>query len=193
MLMKSLTTASIAAISFLAPLQGLANSNNALYGTAIPEDAVFVRWLAPTQNAEAFGAVFDNNVSESRDYVPVSGSALNGAEPGRFYTVTKDVVIAEPARDDASKVHLILLNAASDPARLVVTTNDAEVIGATVAGQAQARGVNPVSAELSVVTDTETLATFEVNLRRGQNLTFAVEGDGAYLIENAFAPVAELN
>ncbi|WP_195821357.1 hypothetical protein [Roseobacter sp. MH60115] len=188
-----LITSCAAAFTLMLPLPGSANAEDALYGARLPEDAVFIRWLAPTVSAKAFGADFDAEVSNTREYVPVSNAVLDGAEAGRFYSLIGDQIIPEPPRDDATKVHLVLLNADSTPARLIVSANETEVIGATTAGQARSRGVNPVQAELSVVTDAGPLATFDLSLRRGQNLTFVVVGDTVTLIENKFAPVVSAN
>ncbi len=189
MLNRFCLPASFAAALLLAATQTATADNDALYGAAIPEDAVFVRWLAPADRPEAFGLALKAEMTAQTDYIPISAAALTGAEAGRFYSRMGAVTIAEPDRADATKVHLILLNIDGAPARLVVAGNGAEVVGSTVPGEARARGVNPVEARLSVVTEGGTLATFDLSLRRGQNLSFVVEGDSVRLIENAFGPV----
>jgi len=181
-----------ASLAFALFFAGSSSADEALYDAAIPQDAVFIRWLAATENASVFGQTFDATRSKGRDYLPVSHTVLKGAQPGGFYSVFEDRIIEEPARDDASKVHLILLNLSAAPARLVVAGKDVEVIGATGEGEALSRAVNPVQATLSVTTDTGELGRFDLSLRRGQNITFVVHENAATMIENGFGPVAEV-
>lgn len=167
--------------------------NLALYGTAIPEDAVFIRWLDAPAAAQAFGAQFDAGLADSTAFVPVSGALLQGVTPGAFYSVTAEGIVQEPARDNPAKVYLILLNADSAPARLVVAGQNAEVIGETGTGTAQSRGVNPVAAQLAVMSGQTVLGSFDLTLRRGQDVTFYVRNGAVFVIETSFAPVATPN
>ena len=84
MMPKTTRTACLVALAFVAPFEAQADTNAALYGTAIPEDAVFIRWLAPTDKPEAFGATFDAGLTAQADYVPVSAAALEGRSPEGF-------------------------------------------------------------------------------------------------------------
>ena len=185
--------ACLIALLLVAPASAVAD-NEGLYGLAVPDDAVFLRWLVPGSSPVAFGAAFAPGVASGTDYAPVSAAALEGATPGGFYTILPHGVIPEPARPDPGKVYLILLHAEADPAaapaRLVVAGQGPEIVGATAPGTAQARGVNPVEATVAVMAGDAVLGTFELALRRGQNLTFVVEGGRARLIENGFGPVA---
>jgi hypothetical protein len=84
---------------------------------------------------------------------------------------------------------LTLLNLSDDQARLVLSDQNIDVIGTTDINTAGGRTVNPVAATLSVVTSSgAVLGSFDVQLRRGQNITFVARPDGAELIENRFGP-----
>lgn len=125
---------------------------------------------------------------------PVSVAATDGAEQGVYYTAATDaagqvVVIEEPTRTDRSKVLLTLINLTDGPVRLMLDAQDATVIDPTPVNAAAGRAVNPVSARLSVIAqDAALLGTFDVQLRRGQNVTFVARPEGATLIENRFGP-----
>lgn len=171
----------------------------ALYADRIPADAVFVRAFGdPAHPQVAFGgrdvAV---DAANSGAYTPVSASALSGIAAGGYYSVVvqddTSSVIHEPERGVASKVHLVLVNASTRPVRLMAPDHNAEVIGQVASGAAGLRGVNPVQAVLAVqAVDTgEVLGSFEVRLRRGQDVSFVVLKDRTRLVENSFAPVAQ--
>jgi hypothetical protein len=127
-------------------------------------------------------------------YYPVSAALTDGGFAGSFYTAAVDAtgnfhVIREPDREDRSKVFLTLLNLSDDQARLVLSDQNIDVIGTTDINTAGGRTVNPVAATLSVVTSSgAVLGSFDVQLRRGQNITFVARPDGAELIENRFGP-----
>ena len=55
------------------------------------------------------------------------------------------------------------------------------------------RAVNPVAISFGVFQHgvDAPLATFDVSLRRGQNLTFLADQSGVRLVENRFGPVAK--
>ncbi|MEN0002232.1 MAG: hypothetical protein AAF940_15240, partial [Pseudomonadota bacterium] len=167
-------------------------ADNELYDTPPPDDAAFVRWVGLGNQHPVFGVAPATHIADV--YRPVSAAATTGAQPGAFYTATKNadgklVIIEEPTREDTSKVHLLLLNAGDMPVQLVVAGQDMMVIDETPPGAAQSRAVNPVSTSLTVKSgDGRELGTFDLALRRGQNLTFIVHEDTARLIENAFGP-----
>jgi alginate O-acetyltransferase complex protein AlgF len=189
--------ASIVGLTCFAATAPLAQDTG-LYGEAIPADAAFVRWIdgAVSLDRAAFGYDFSETEIPSATYVAVSAAMLTGAASGGYYTVIENAagdveIVQEPSRDDASKVHLFLLNGGAEAVTLNVAEAGSEVIGATDAMDANARAVNPVTATLAVqqaVTNT-VLAKFDVALRRGQNMTFAVIGDEVILIPSAFGPV----
>lgn len=171
-----------------------------LYGAALPDDAVFIRWLDDdaAQETPVFGYTFTADQIDGNAYVAISNAALNGAEAGDYYSVLSGadgdlVVIQEPQRNTKSKVHVMLLNASDDPVQLNLAGTDKTVISATDNGQVNTRAVNPVSAKLAVITaDTAALmAEVDVTLRRGQNITIAVLDNQVQLIENRFGAVVE--
>ncbi|MEM9046993.1 MAG: alginate O-acetyltransferase AlgF [Pseudomonadota bacterium] len=167
-------------------------ADNALYDTPPPDDAAFVRWVGLGSQHPVFGIAPATHIADV--YRPVSAAATNGAQPGTYYTAAagpdgRVLLIEEPGREDRSKVHLFLVNLGSSPVRVAVTDQDMVVIDDTATGAAASRAVNPVSANLSLVTaNGQTLASFDVTLRRGQNLTFVAHDDTARLIENSFGP-----
>lgn len=167
-------------------------ADNELYDDPPPEDAVFVRWIEEAPAPELFGISLPTETSDV--FHPVSAALTTGAQEGSFYTAAVDAtghvaVVQEPDRGDRSKVLLTLLNLSDDQARLVLSDQNIDVIGTTGINAAGGRTVNPVAATLSVVTSSgSVLGVFDVQLRRGQNLTFVARHDGAYLIENRFGP-----
>ena len=167
-------------------------ADNELYADAPPDDAAFLRWIGPGQAPEVLGVA--NLGAQGDVFHPVSVSLTNGAEAGAYYTAARAeegaiVVIKEPARADRSKVLLTLLNLTETPVRLVLAEQNVSVIDTTSANDAGARAVNPVAATLTIVTaDNNTLGSFDLKLRRGQNVTFVARPDGAALIENRFGP-----
>ncbi len=187
--------------SKLAPLFVLAVStlpgpvraaDNELYDDPPPEDAVFIRWIEEAPAPDLFGTSLPMETSDV--FHPVSAALTTGTQVGSFYTAAVDAtghlaVIREPDREDRSKVLLTLLNLSDDHARLVLSDQNIDVIGATDINSAGGRTVNPVTATLSVVTSSgAVLGSFDVQLRRGQNITFVARPDGADLIENRFGP-----
>ncbi len=171
------------------------SADNELYDAPPPEDATFLRWIDPGLSPEVFGIAglgADGDV-----FHPVSAALTDGAQPGAFYTAAKGsdghlVIVQEPPRADRSKISLTLINLTGAPVRLVLHDQMVEVIPPTAANAAGARAVNPVAAELTVMTASDTpLGTFDVQLRRGQNVTFIARPEGAALIENRFGPNLE--
>lgn len=171
------------------------SADNELYDAPPPEGATFLRWIDPGLSPEVFGIAglgVDGDV-----FHPISAALTDGAQPGAFYTAAKGsdghlVIVQEPPRADRSKVSLTLINLTGAPVRLVLHDQMVEVIPPTAANAAGARAVNPVAAELTVMTASDTpLGTFDVQLRRGQNVTFIARPEGAALIENRFGPNLE--
>lgn len=169
-----------------------------LYGEAIPQDAAFVRWLDHDDPIARTAFAFDFSATPvpTDTYVAVSASLLRNADAGAYYSVLRGDdgtvhILEEPTRDDASKVHLFLLNAGPTPINLSVSQADTTVIGTTGTLEAQARAVNPISVNLAVQ-DSDSgriLDEFDVALRRGQNMTFARLGNQIVAIPSAFGPV----
>ncbi len=195
-LMAAITCAAVTATQVQA-------DETALYDEAAPSDAVFVRLLAeydaPGMQVP-FGSMTLPLGDAARDtYVAISAAQLSDVIPGSYYSVTSGPsgpqMIAEPQRETAAKVHLILLNTGSSAVRLIVPGPDAEVVGPQSMGEAASRAVNPVSTMLAVerLSDKTILGSFDVTLARGQNLTFVAGDDTARLVENGFGPVLTLN
>ncbi|MEM6385672.1 MAG: alginate O-acetyltransferase AlgF [Pseudomonadota bacterium] len=186
---------SIAALGIILTANTVQAADNELYAAPPPDDAAFLRWIELGQAPEVFGVA--SLGAEGDVFHPVSASLTDGAEAGVFYTAARAadgavVVIEEPARADRSKVLLTLLNLTDVPVRLVLAEQNVDVIETTPANDAGARAVNPVAATLTIVTqDNATLGSFDVKLRRGQNVTFVARPDGAALIENRFGPNLE--
>ena len=175
-----------------------AQSDTGLYGKAPPEDAVFVRWIGDDApwSQPVWGRDLRAQDLPSATYVAISASALNGAEPGTYYSVvpTKGdtpTIITEPSRDDISKVHLLLLNATDHPASLDLLDGKTQVIGLTDPMAAKSRAVNPVAVPLKVNAASRS-AQFDVSLRRGQNVSFFVLENDIVMVPNTFGPVLEL-
>lgn len=176
------------------PSIGLA-ADNELYDDPPPADAVFVRWIGEATAPAILGIQMPEEAGDL--YYPVSAALTDGGHSGSFYTAAIDAtgdvqVIREPDREDRSKVLLTLLNLSGDGARLVLTDQNVEVIGTTNVNSAGGRTVNPVAVTLSVVTSSgAVLGDFDVQLRRGQNVTFVARPDGAVVLENRFGPNIE--
>lgn len=167
-------------------------ADNELYDDPPPKDAAFVRWIEAETPPEILGILMPEEPGDA--YYPVSAALTDGARAGAFYTAAADAtgnvyVIREPDRVDRSKVHLTLINLSGDHARLVLVEQNIDVIGNTDVNSASGRTVNPVAVSLSVMTASgAVLGVFDLQLRRGQNITFVARPDGADLIENRFGP-----
>ncbi|WP_300020099.1 alginate O-acetyltransferase AlgF [uncultured Roseobacter sp.] len=179
---------------------GVAASDTSLYAEPAPEDASFIRFAGfnDVQTAHFAGKSFDLSDTDDMAYVPVSSAALNGIAPGSFLTVVQQpdgrhAVIPEDSRDAAARVYLFLLNATDDVLELRTADGAAPVIEGVTPLTSGARAVNPVAIALGVFAkgDATALATFDVTLKRGQNLSFIAEASGIRLVENHFGPVAD--
>ena len=177
-----------------------ARSDTGLYPEAAPADASFLRFIG-FERGEAIqfaGKSFDIPKTEGAPYVPVSAALLQGIQPGAFLTVVKDSTgqlrtIQEGAVRDPGKVHLFLINTTPQNLNLRVAGSETVVIQGISAMQSGTRAVNPVSIGLSVVAEgvSDPLQTFQVDLQRGQNLSFLATPTGVQLIEHRFGPVAQ--
>lgn len=195
---------SLAALVALTCAATTAQSDEAvLYDQAAPADAVFVRLLAEydaSLNQVPFGgANLPLDVADQDTYVAISASDLTGVQAGTYYSFASNddglVIISEPNRETAAKVHLILVNTSDAPVRLIVPGRGMEVVAELAPGTSASRAVNPVSTPLAVerIHDGVILGEFDVSLSRGQNLTFIADTDRARLLENSFGPVLTLN
>ena len=188
-----------AALCVLFSIQAKADDAN-LYAEAAPDDASFVRFVGfdGETAAEFAGKTFQLSTEDHTAYMPVSSSLLTNIPVGRYVTVLRSkigqpMVVTEGARDTRSKVFLFLINGTKTPLDLRLADNSATVIDAIGYGHAGQRGVNPVAVQLGVFADGEQtpLETFDVTLKRGQNMSFVADDSGIRLIENHFGPVAK--
>ena len=195
----NLTFSLTAALCLLLSIQAKADDTS-LYAEAAPDDASFVRFVGfeGETAAEFAGKNFQLSNENHAAYVPVSSSLLSDTPSGSYVTVLhvengQNMIISEGARDARSKVYLFLVNGTKTLLDLRLADNSATVIDAIGQGQAGHRGVNPLSVKLGVFADGEQtpLETFDVTLKRGQNISFVAEDSGIRLIENHFGPVAK--
>lgn len=174
-------------------------TDTSLYAEAPPADASFVRFagFGADKSAEFAGKTFILNADEKLAYTPVSSSALDGVAAGTYVTVVKangaHHAIDEGPRAEASKVSLYLVNATDQALELKLADGSVTVIGGVEPMSSGLRAVNPVAISFGVFQrgDDTPLATFDVSLRRGQNLTFLADPSGVRLVENRFGPVAK--
>ncbi len=175
-------------------------AQDALYSDVAPEDAVFVRLLdQDLTQVDMGGDIVERAPDVGTAYIAISQSELKTEPAARHLSYVLDDngtprAIPEPDREDLSKVHLMLLNSASEQMRLIIADNKMQVIAPTDSFNAASRAVNPVSVVLAVqrVSDGAILSEFDLRLSRGQNVTFLAKDDQAVLIENSFGPVMSL-
>lgn len=182
-----------AVLGFLVMASAAAHAaDNELYDAPPPDDAAFLRWIEPGPAPDLFGVAMQD--ADHGAFHPVSATVTQGALAGAYYTAARNaaqelVIIEEPARADRTKVHLTLLNLSGAPVRLMLPAQGVEVIAPTAADSAKARAVNPVAVSLSVMgAEDQPLGHFDLQLRRGQNVTFVARPGGAEMIENRFGP-----
>lgn len=173
--------------------------SNDLYAEAPPDDASFIRFIGfeDTNTVEFSGKTFTLFADEFETYIPVSSTKLDNIPSGSFVTVMSGAnsstkIIYEGARDTSSKVFLFLINGSDNILDLRLSDNSASVIDNVLSGQALKRGVNPVAVTLGVFSNDADIpiATFDVSLKRGQNISFIVDKAGVRLIQNRFGAVA---
>lgn len=188
-----------AAFCALCSIQARADDSS-LYAEPAPDDASFVRFVGfkDATSTTFAGKTFDLPEEASNAYLPVSSSLLNDIPNGSYVTVLRnpdgnDNVITEGARDTRSKVHLFLINGTDTALDLRLADNSATVIDGVGVGRSGQRGVNPLAITLGVFSHDGQmpLETFEVTLKRGQNISFVADERGIHLIENRFGPVAK--
>lgn len=187
-----------AATSVFMAAQGYAQDTS-LYAEAAPDDASFVRFVGfeAQANPQFAGKTFDLSTQDQNVYVPVSSAALKDVAQGSYVTVLntdpQPTIITEATRDVRSKVHLFLVNGTQTSLDLRLADNSAVVVDNVVQNTSGVRAVNPVSVTLGVFPDgSDTpLATFDVALKRGQNLSFVADAHGVRLLENRFGLVAK--
>ena len=187
------------AVAFWAASSALAQDNS-LYTEAASDDASFVRFVGFQGGtlASFAGKTFDLSLVDAGAYIPVSSSTLEDVPAGRFQTVLRKVdgsvvTVVEAARNRQTKIFLFLINTTQQPLELRLADNSATVIEAVPSGESGQRGVNPVSVSLGVFAQgaDNPLGAFDVQLQRGQNLSFVATEQGIELIENSFGPVAK--
>ncbi|WP_108814094.1 alginate O-acetyltransferase AlgF [Loktanella sp. Alg231-35] len=175
---------------------GLA-SDEALYGAEAPQDAVLVRFLGtPSEGGNnVYGWNFETEEADP-SYSVISAALLSNTPETTFTTVFVDeqgreVVFHEPDRTSSSKVHLLLMNATNESVSLVANDGALEVIGDTEFAKVGMRAVNPISVELSVVRgpDLEVVASFDVSLRRGEDISFVVTDDSVEMVPTSYGAV----
>lgn len=192
-------------IAALVTLLGLAApapimAQDALYDTAPPTDAVFIRWLGDAAGSETARSVFGHAFAPEAagpEYVAISAAELTGAAAGTHYAVFADAsgavqIVAEPARADRAKVHLFLASCDAAPVKLVVAGAGMEVAAVTEAQTVAMRAVNPVAATLAVEgADGAVLGQFDLTLSRGQDVTFFACKGTAEVIVNTYGAVVK--
>jgi hypothetical protein len=174
-------------------------NDTSLYAEAAPKDASFLRFVGFEADTVQFaGKTFDLIEAEKNNFIPVSSSLLENGVAGAYLTVSQKpdgtiTTITEGQRNDPSKVFLVLVNASDQPLELRLADGSVVVIKDVATNTSNLRGVNPVAIELGIFpTDTDTaIATFDVALQRGQNITFLADASGVQLIENRFGAVSK--
>lgn len=179
-------------------------AEDVLYVDTPPDDAIFVRSFIDAGEARdtaglpgfAVGAIAESGAAFSS----LSAAEFGFSEAGGFFALLADGagavhLVPEPARADRAKVYLTVLNASDADIRLVEPTQGIEVVAPTPPLSAATRAVNPVDVRLAVesVATGEALGSFDIRLRRGQNVTFLVRADKVELIEDAYGPVVSRN
>lgn len=175
-------------------------TDTGLYPEAPPDDASFVRFIGfeGQQSATFAGKAFDLKEDEHGTYIPVSSVKLNDIEAGTYATVLRGAdgqieTVAEGPRSNTAKVFLFLVNGTEKVLELKLADGSVAVIENVPSAQSGQRDVNPVAIELGVFTkgQPEPLKTFDVALRRGQNISFIADDRGVRMIENRFGAVAD--
>lgn len=179
----------------------LASANDtSLYAEALPADVSFVRFFGydDQDSAEFAGFTFDLIAEDANKYLPVAAAHLDNVEAGTFVSILRDekgtqIIVPEAPRSRQSKVSLLLVNGSDGPLALRLADGSVPVIETVVPAASALREVNPVAITLGVFAADQDapIATFDVALRRGQNVSFVADGDGVRMIENQFAPLAK--
>lgn len=174
-----------------------AETEDGLYGAAIPANAVFVRTIGVAAgDHDIFGRVLPASALPEGTFVAFAPEALPEARPGAHYTIVvpaggAPVMIEEAARRDPAKVYLSLLNVDAGTATLAVAGGGPQVIASTDAGTSGSRGVNPVAVTLEARVD-GTSTELDVALRRKEHLTIVARAGGEVVVlKDLYGPVFE--
>lgn len=190
-------------ITIAAWLSGSAQAfatDTSLYAEALPDDVSFVRFIGFEDGTKQdfAGKEFSIETDTNGVYIPVSSALLDATPAGSFASILRAPdgsrqVVQEGPRNTQSKVFLFLVNASGQVIDLRLADNSAPVIGGVSPGQAQQRGVNPVKVALGVFEQGSKtpLATFDVTLKRGQNLSFVADTNGVQLLKNRFGALVK--
>ena len=196
MRLSLLNTICLVAASLSAP--AWANNDTALYAEAAPADASFVRFLGygNEDSVQFDGKTFELSADTETTYIAVSAAHLAETAPGSYVTVARrkdgsEVIVHEASRDDAARVYLFLVNASDMALDLRLADGSTPIIQNVEQAQSGVRAVNPVAVSLGVFAHghDQAIATFDLSLRRGQNVSFVADDTGVRLIENRFGPV----
>lgn len=175
----------------------VAETEDGLYGVAVPADAIFVRAVGvDTPTFDVLGRSLTNEELPDGIFVAFAPEALPLGVPNAHYSVfigSEDmpIVIKEANRENPSKVYLTLINLDADDASLAVAGGGPDVIANVGTGEAASRGVNPVSVTLEARV-AETSQEVEIKLARKQHMTFVARADGSVeVLKDTYGPVFE--
>lgn len=174
--------------------------DNSLYAEALPNDVSFVRFVGfDYKNSAIFaGFKFDLTADITDKYIPVSAAQLSDVDAGTYTSILRTAdgtfqTIDEAKRTRQSKVSLFLVNGTKAALELRLADGSVGVIEDVDPATSGLREVNPVAINLGVFKKSQStpLATFDVVLQRGQNISFIADVNGVRLVENEFAPLAK--
>ena len=174
--------------------------DNGLYAEALPNDVSFVRFVGfDYKNSAIFaGFKFDLTADITDKYIPVSAAQLSDVDAGTYTSILRTAdgtfqTIDEAKRTRQSKVSLFLVNGTKAALELRLADGSVGVIEDVDPATSGLREVNPVAINLGVFKKSQStpLATFDVVLQRGQNISFIADVNGVRLVENEFAPLAK--
>ncbi len=175
----------------------VAEAEDGLYGSAVPEDAIFVRAVGvDAPNFDVLGRKLTHEELPDGIFVAFAPEILPLGVPNAHYSVftgseNSPIVIKEADRAKPSKVYLTLINLDADAAALAVAGGGPDVIANVAAGEAASRGVNPVNVTLEARV-AETSQEVEITLQRKQHMTFVVRADGSVeVLKDTYGPVFE--
>ena len=186
--------------TFLITTNSVIADDNSLYAEALPNDVSFVRFVGfDGQSSVKFaGLKFDLSANVANKYIPVSAAKLSGVVAGTYISILRNVdgvfqIIDEAKRSSQSKVTLFLVNATEKVLELRLADGSVAVIENVDPATSALREVNPVAINLGVFERGQgaPLATFDVVMQRGQNISFIADENGILFIENEFAPLAK--
>jgi alginate O-acetyltransferase complex protein AlgF len=174
--------------------------DDSLYAEAFPNDVSFVRFVGfDGKNSAIFsGFKFDLTADAADKYIPVSAAQLSDVDAGTYTSILRTAdgtfqTIDEAKRSRQSKVSLFLVNGTKAALELRLADGSVGVIEDVDPATSGLREVNPVAINLGVFKKGQStpLATFDVVLQRGQNISFIADVNGVRLVENEFAPLAK--